>query len=139
LVAAGGIPKPAFNAFLLLARLGTERLRSESENALITRQPDKTIVAALWNYAEPDQHAPPRTFDLDLGSPHRATVYRLDDNHASSTAAWHSMGRPSNPTRAQIRSLRDAANIRPPEQIASAPVIRVSVPAHGLAIVEIAR
>ncbi len=37
LVAAGGIPKPAFSAFKILHQLGHERLALDSDSALVTR------------------------------------------------------------------------------------------------------
>ena len=87
LIAAGGIPKPAFGAFQLLARLGAERLACKSENALVTRRADGTLAIAVWNYAEPGENAGPRTFTLDLGSPHPASIYRVDETHGSSLTA----------------------------------------------------
>src|SRR5205807_9912667 len=52
LLAAGGIPKPAFNAFALLHQLGEQRLASAAEGALLTRRADGALVVALWNYAD---------------------------------------------------------------------------------------
>ena len=37
LIAAGGIPKPAFAAFAVLHQLGNERLALDSDSALVTR------------------------------------------------------------------------------------------------------
>jgi len=53
LLAEGGIPKPAFNAFKLLHTLGDERIELNSDSALLTRRKDGTLVMALWNYAPP--------------------------------------------------------------------------------------
>ena len=139
LIAAGGIPKPAFGAFQLLARLGAERLPCDSENALVTRGAGGTIAIALWNYAEPGENAPPRTFALDLGSPHSVALYRVDESHGSSLAAWRGMGSPRYPTKRQIEALRQAALIPSPEQRQAEPRISVTVPARGLAVVEIPR
>ena len=44
LIAAGGIPKPAFNAFKLLHRLGQQRIDLNSNSALLTRRQDGTLV-----------------------------------------------------------------------------------------------
>jgi xylan 1,4-beta-xylosidase len=139
LIAAGGIPKPAFAVFSLLAKLGTERLASNSENALITRTANGTLEIALWNYAAPEDAGAPRSFAVDLGTPHAVSIYRVDTTHASSLAAWRSMGSPRSPTRAQIQSLRDAALIPPPEQRQAAPRIEVTIPPHGLVLMEVAR
>ena len=53
LVAEDDIPKPAFNAFKLLAPLGDERIQLDSDSALLTRRKDGTLVLAVWNYAPP--------------------------------------------------------------------------------------
>jgi xylan 1,4-beta-xylosidase len=139
LIAELGIPKPAFGAFSLLAKLGAERLSSNSDNALITRAPDRTLEIAVWNYSEPEQAGTPRTFAIDLGSPHPVNVYRVDDTHACSLAAWRSMGSPPHPTRTQVQALRTAALIPPPERRQAEPRIELSIPTHGLFLIEVPR
>ena len=51
LMAAGGLPKPAYNAFKLLHGLGDQRLKVDSDHVLATRRADGTLVVAVWNYA----------------------------------------------------------------------------------------
>ncbi|MGB7264784.1 MAG: glycosyl hydrolase family 39, partial [Terracidiphilus sp.] len=46
LVAEGGIPKPAFDAFELLHELGDKRLPVRSDDVLATRRADGTVVVA---------------------------------------------------------------------------------------------
>jgi len=139
LIAAGGIPKAAFNAFSLLNRLGTDRLPSKSENALVTKRADGTLEIAVWNYAEPEQSGSPKTISLDFGSPHPATIFRVDESHGSSLTAWRAMGSPRNPTHAQIMSLRDAARVPSPEQRPSETRLTLTIPPHGLMVVEVPR
>ncbi len=50
LIAVGGIPKAAFNAFALLHRLGDQRLSPELKDALVTQRADGKLVIAVWNY-----------------------------------------------------------------------------------------
>ena len=50
LIAEDDIPKPAFNAFKLLHKLGDERIQLDSESALLTRRKDGALVLAVWNY-----------------------------------------------------------------------------------------
>jgi xylan 1,4-beta-xylosidase len=52
LVAAGGLPKPAFNAFKALHLLGDQRVRIESNIALATTRAGAPILAA-WNLVLP--------------------------------------------------------------------------------------
>src|SRR5581483_10333618 len=106
-------PKPAFNVFKLLHELGDHRLESNSENALVTERRDGSLVIAVWNYAEPGETVPEKTFHLDMKGTH-AKSYRmqfLDPEHGSSLAAWKSMGSPVSPTTAQIRELIKASDL----------------------------
>ncbi len=64
LIATGSIPKAPYNAFKLLNLLGDERLPIDSENALLTRRKDGTIVMALWNYVPLEETGSAITFDL---------------------------------------------------------------------------
>jgi xylan 1,4-beta-xylosidase len=151
LVAEDDIPKPAFNAFALLHRLGTLRLASTSDSALVTKRADGTIVLALWNYAPPDAtgpayvppppEGPAKVFELALdgvAAGAHATVWRLDRGHGNVIAAFDAMGRPSFPTREQITQLREAARLAAPEPVdISDGKLEVRVPTQGLALVEI--
>ena len=47
LIAAGGIPKAAFNAFAMLHRLGDQRLSPELKDALVTKRADGALVIAV--------------------------------------------------------------------------------------------
>ena len=64
LIAAGNIPKPAFNAFKMLHELGEERYAADSEHALVTRRADGAFVIALWNYVSPGERGAPITIAL---------------------------------------------------------------------------
>ncbi len=71
LIAAGGIPKAAFNAFAMLHRLGDQRLSPELENALVTRRVDGTLAIAVWNYAGPGSRGARATSSFDSPRPKR--------------------------------------------------------------------
>ncbi len=60
IIAVGGIPKAAFNAFAMLHRLGDRRLSPELKDALVTKRADGTLAIAVWNYAEPGASGAPR-------------------------------------------------------------------------------
>jgi xylan 1,4-beta-xylosidase len=117
LIAERGIPKAALRAFELLHRLGDRRLPSPSQNALITEREDGTVVIALWNYAEPGENAPPKTFQLDFkGTP--AKQYRMQSvgpGNGSPLEAWKRMGSPPYPLLTQIRQLVQASEMRAPQ------------------------
>jgi xylan 1,4-beta-xylosidase len=118
LIAAGNIPKAAFNVFALLHRLGTERLAANYDAVLITRRPDNSLAVALWNYAAPGEAGTTRTFTLSFkgipaGSSARLSV--VDPGHGSALSAWESMGRPDFPSPRQQEQLRAAAILTAPE------------------------
>jgi xylan 1,4-beta-xylosidase len=140
LIAAGGIPKPAFYAFALLHRLGEERLQLDSDFALLTRKKDGTLVLALWNYAPPGQTGSPRTVTLQLknSSAKTAAIFRVDSDHGDFHSAYKKMGSPRYPTQVQIRELRNATQLPAPEtrQIPKGG-LTLTLPEHGLAVVEL--
>lgn len=144
LIAAGNLPKAAYNAFALLHRLGTERLAVDSDSVLATRRPDGSLAIAAWNYAPPGESLPSRELALDLkglGAERHAIIFRLDDEHGSALAAWQAMGSPSFPSREQQALLRDTGCLPAPEirQLASGDSARLvlTLPPHALAIIEI--
>jgi xylan 1,4-beta-xylosidase len=152
LVAERGIPKPAFNAFAMLHRLGTERLKADSDSVLATRRVDGSIALAAWNYAAPygtgAAYTPlpaeaglAKMFTIKLtgvaaNSPVR--IWRLDSDHGNVVKAFDAMGRPAFPSREQIVALRAAGKEAPPEAGSlRAGAITVSVPTQGLVLITV--
>ena len=142
LLAERDLPKPSFNAFALLHRLGDRRLSLDSDSALLTRRADGTFVLAVWNLypAEERNGAPKRvTIQLKGGARLReAAISRLDSQHGSLFDAYEAMGKPIYPTAAQLEKLRDAAKLPAPETV---PIqngqITLTIPAQGLDLVEL--
>ena len=142
LIAEGGIPKPAFNAFELLHKLGEERIELDSDSALLTRRKDGAIVLALWNYAPPGETGIARTFTLRLpGTKARqAYISRVDDKPGDGDfhSTYQKLGSPRYPTKDQIELLRESAKLAAPQRTPIAhQEINLAVPAHGLALIEI--
>jgi xylan 1,4-beta-xylosidase len=141
LIAAGGIPKPAFNAFKILHGLGTERYDVDSEHALVTRRADGSLVIALWNYVAPGRSGAPTTISLRLRNvaARSARVLRLDADHGDVSGAYQSMGSPIYPTPAQLEQLVKASTLPVAEEV---PIVderlSITLPANGLATVEVA-
>ena len=140
LIAVDGIPKPAFNAFALLHKLGEDRIQLDSDSALLTRRKDGTLVLAVWNYAPPEQNGSTRTVTLSLGgtSAKHASIWRVDHDHGDFHPAYEKMGAPRYPTQTQIQDLRRAAELSPPEarQMKNGQ-ITLTLPGHGLALMEL--
>jgi xylan 1,4-beta-xylosidase len=141
LIAEGGIPKPAYAAFSLLHHLGNQRLSLDSDFALVTRRPDGTLVLALWNMVPPEKTGLPKTVTVNFknsGQLLRATISRVDHDHGDVHSAYEKMGSPRYPTQAQLLELRQAAQLPPPEiEDAKNGQLRVTLPANGLALIEI--
>jgi xylan 1,4-beta-xylosidase len=140
LIAAGGIPKPAFYAFQLLHRLGDERLELDSDLALLTRRKDGTLVLALWNYSPPEEAGTPKTVTLLLrnSTAKQASILRVDRDHGDFHPAYEKMAMPRYLTQAQIRELRQATELPASE---NRPLnhgeLTVTLPGHGLAVIEL--
>ena len=140
LIAADGIPKPAFNAFKLLHQLGDQRIELDSDSALLTRRKDGSLVLALWNYAPPEQPGAPKTVVLhfkDAKLKH-AVISRVDPGHGDVHAVYEKLGAPHYPTQAQIEQLKKAADLPAPEGRAlKNGELTVTLPSYGLALVEV--
>ena len=139
LIAAGGIPKPAFNAFKLLHELGEERFATDSEHALITRRTDGTFVIALWNYVSPGKSGAPLTIALRL-PPGARTVRlgRLDETHGDVHGEYVRLGSPPYPTRDQIKALESGSVLPPPEELSIVnDRVSIALPPNGLATVQV--
>ncbi len=140
LIAEGGIPKPAYNAFKLLHQLGDQRIALDSESALLTRRDDGTLILAVWNYAPPGELGSPKTVTLQLknAKARRASISHVDGDHGDFHAAYEKMGSPRYPTQAQIEDLRRATNLPHPEESKLKDnQLTLTLPAHGLAVIEL--
>ena len=155
LIAADNIPKASYNIFLLLHKLGTQRLKLDSDSALATTDSNGTVTLALWNYAPPSGTGadytrpatpigPDKTFDLDLRhlpkSAH-VTLWRVDETHSNAVAAFDAMGRPSaDLTTAQVTQLTQAGALASPEHpFLSNGHLQLTIPAHGLVVLAVTR
>jgi xylan 1,4-beta-xylosidase len=140
LMAAGGIPKPAYNAFRLLHQLGDERLAIASESVLATRRKDGALVVASWNMALPG--APGAAKDVRFlfrqNGASKVEVSRVDPAHGDVNSAYLAMGSPRYPTQAQIRQLRAAAQL-PTSEVYDLKngSVTIRIPAHGLVLLEL--
>jgi xylan 1,4-beta-xylosidase len=112
LIAEGGIPKAAFNAFAMLHRLGDRRLNPELSNAIVTERADGTLAIAVWNYASAGDNGTSRHVRIAIDGWKTASHFHvelLDRDHGSALTAWKAMGAPAFPTREQYDALRRAA------------------------------
>jgi xylan 1,4-beta-xylosidase len=139
LIAAGGIPKPAYNAFKLLHRLGDQRIALDSDSALLTRRDDGTLVLVVWNYAPPEQPGSPKSIIVRFRGikGKGALISRVDTDHGDFHDVYRTMGSPRYPTVTQIQELRRAVDLPPAEnRKLEKSELNLILPAHGLAMIE---
>jgi xylan 1,4-beta-xylosidase len=141
LLAEDGIPKPAYQAFALLHKLGDQRLTVNSDSALLTRGHDGTLVMAVWNYAPPGVAGTAKSVTVRFQHTNvkQASVWRLDAEHGDFHRAYENMGSPPYPTRGQIDQLRRAVES---SSAAETKTLRNSeltleIPAPGLMLIEL--
>lgn len=141
LIAEGGVPKPAFNAFLLLHMLGTERLSVDSDSVLVTKDAQHRLRIAVWNYSAPETTGTEKQMTLQfsgLQGRHTILIYRLDAQHGNALAAYGEMGMPASPTRQQYEQLKDVAKLLPPEkQKLKHNQITLTLPPKALDLIEV--
>jgi xylan 1,4-beta-xylosidase len=139
LIAEDGIPKPAFNAFLLLHRLGEQRLAVSSEDALVTRRKDGTLAIAVWNMADPGTRGPEKEVELRFAHARISGVQvtHLDPDHGDVHKAYEAMASPRYPTKQQIEKLRAAASLSAPEMLdVKGASVTLRIPSQGLILIE---
>jgi xylan 1,4-beta-xylosidase len=141
LIAAGGIPKPAFNAFALLHGLGEQRLANTAAGTLVTRRSDGTLVLALWNYAEAGEQSPVRKVTLRLthSDARSVSVQSIDDQHGNVYPAYERMGAPRYPTQRELAQLREAAAVPGAiTRLLQSGELELEIPSDGLVLVTVA-
>ena len=149
LIAEDQIAKPAFHAFAMLHHLGDSRIALTSDSALATRTADGGVALALWNYlppigegakytSEPAHVDGQKTFVVELKNlpkDSRLTLWRVDGTHGNAIPAYDAMGRPPNPSRAQIAELCKAGMASSPEHpLLKNGRLEVSIPPRGLVV-----
>jgi xylan 1,4-beta-xylosidase len=140
LMAEGGIPKPAYAAFALLHKLGTQRIALDSDAALVTRTASGKLVVAVWNYAPPEGGGAAK--DITLSFEHlkarKASIWRADGEHGDARPAYAKMGSPAYPSREQLQKLREGAALSAPEeQKIDRDQLSIHLPPQGLAVLEL--
>jgi len=143
LLAERSIPKPAFNDFALLHRLGDTRLDVSSDSSLVTRRKDGSLAIALWNLSLPEETGSPKTVTLHFKASPQARSARVtivDDDHGSPLPTNRKLGQPKSPTPSQIEELRKAAALPAPQSLAiSNGSLTLTLQPHALALIEVGK
>jgi xylan 1,4-beta-xylosidase len=143
ILAERSIPKPAFNDFALLHRLGDSRLDVGSDSVLVTRRKDGSLAIAVWNLFLPAETGSPKTVTLHFRGLSRtpsARVSIVDKEHGSPLPLYQRLGSPPYPTPEQIVQLRKAAALPIPQTrpIANGS-LTITLQPHALALIELAK
>ncbi len=117
--AKGGINKPVFYAYELLHELGDRRLANPSKNVLVTKMENGGLAIAAWNLVDPDAQGSDTTIQLDLrhiAATARASIQRIDSDNGNVLKEYAAMGRPLDPTPAQVEQLNRETTLHAPEE-----------------------
>ena len=156
------IRKPVFNAYVLLSRLGDERLQ------VFCRHPDfgrkygclasrasgeagcngSSLSVMVWNFEDGiEDDVNPRHFLLRVtglsGSGRRKLIhYRIDGGHSNAYRVWVEQGKPPRPSPKQIAALRAAEGLRllgpvTDVQGSESLSIRLELPMHGVSLLQL--
>ncbi len=154
MIAAGGIPKPAFNTYKLLHMLGNERLLSQGP-VLASRRVNQSISAIIWNLADvaqpsgiPDQttvrtvSGEAKRFQVEFTGARpgqRVQVRFVDQERGSAMPAWREIGSPQYIKPDQIQALKQRAEIAPPTvlKLNAARQVTLDLPPEGVALMEL--
>jgi xylan 1,4-beta-xylosidase len=146
ILAEGGVPKPAFNAFALLHRLGDRRLDvrggvSGADSVLVTKRADGSLVIAVWNLFLPEEQGTAKRVTLHFMNVHDATearVWTIDATHGSPLPSYEAMGSPAFPTAKQFEELKRAAQLPSPKsKTLSGGSLTLTLQPQALALVEV--
>jgi xylan 1,4-beta-xylosidase len=161
LIGMRGVPRPSFNTFALLHRLGDAHLTSDDGPVLATLRSDGSLAVLVWNLVpqDPKQRTSmgdplaqtggtfatlgeSKEFTLQLRDGHkrgRVSITRVDRDHGDFGQAYQKMGSPQYPTMQQIAELKRASDLTEPEitHLDGNCQISISIPPNGVALLEL--
>lgn len=141
-----GVAKPTYRAFELLHHFGSELIvpvdgLHPTVECHVAAEASRTNVL-LTNHALPRQELETVVVRLRLDSAHnlhRATVTRIDDDHANPKRTWIEIGSPESLSQRQLTQLHDASTLtaEPLDFVVEDGTLtcEFTVPGHGVAMV----
>jgi xylan 1,4-beta-xylosidase len=163
-LATNGIDLPVLNVFRMFAKMGGQRVKTESSAEVplerivaagVREQPDVSALASLdgstlavlvWHYHDDDVAGPEADVALTLAglpaaaSSARVTHYRIDETHSNAYGEWKRMGSPIAPNDAQYARLLDASKLTtveqsPPRPASGGTELTFRLPRQGISLV----
>lgn len=142
-----GIPKPTYRAFELFHALGEEQslvdgLHETVDCSVVQKESSVTIV--LTNHTTPGHSIETEQIEIRLDNarePLRASIERIDYDHANPKRLWMEMGQPEHLTAKEVERLEEASQLITEKQKFSyrdgSIVLKTNVPAHAVAAITI--
>ena len=163
LVTNKNIEKPILNAFRMLSKLGTTRVRVRSSHArdvldqsapsveidALAAVAGERVTVLVWHQCDEWWRAGQAQIQIQvdhLPFAGRAVVrrYQIDDAHSNAYAEWVRQGSPQNPTEAQIQQIKNRQGLELWESLRSAQVaddgsliVDLELPLFGTGLIEI--
>ncbi len=123
------IKQPVFNAFLMLEKLGNERLSFDIKpgssqptiDGFATADNQKSVEIVIWNFDEHYQSQPADVLLTVTNLPFTANalsleLYQIDSQHSNAHTRWRLLGSPQNPTAEQIAEIKKWEGLEQIEQ-----------------------
>lgn len=154
LFAARNIPRPGFNTYKLLNRLGDRKLGTEGP-VLASRLANGASAAIVWNLANVEEtggipginrtrkvSGEPKMLDVALKGAkagQKVRVSYVDQERGSPLPAWRALGSPQYMTRSQLDEVRASAELGDPEvhTLGENGEIALELPPEGIALLEL--
>lgn len=147
------LPTPIFHAYVLLGKLGPERLPVKqpdwpsSVRAIAARTADGTAQVLVYHFDElnEDSRSEPLAVNLTVeGVKRRGPVrlYRIDRHHSNFFREWESLGRPRFPADDLLRRIQKASQlavsgISPTTVTSSALTFNIEMPVNSVVLLTI--
>ena len=121
--AKGGINKPSYYDFALLHGLGEQRLANPSNDVIVTKSKDGSLVIAAWNLVDLFENdktkGGAKIVSLEFRNvAHDAevSIERVDDEHGNVLPKYAAMGSPVDPTEIQVEQLNRETALGEPQR-----------------------
>nr|WP_081983969.1 hypothetical protein [Massilia sp. JS1662] len=155
MTAPAGIPKPQFNTYKLLHRLGNQRLWASDGPVLASKKKDGSFAIGVWNLADVSQPkgipgtsvirkvvGSRKTVSVSIKGARKgqkATVTYVDQERGSPHPAWRRLGSPQYPSPAELATIRKSAELQPPATvtIGAGGVLSLDLPPECFALIEL--
>lgn len=157
-LANNGLDLPVLNVFRMLAKMGGQRVATESSGQRpldeimrdgVRGAPDVGAMASLapgrlcvlvWHYHDDDVPGPDAAVTLVLNhlpaaaASARVRHFRIDSAHSNAFSVWKELGSPTAPTEAQYARMEQAGHLAELPAVAGPGALQFSLPRQGVSL-----